>query len=255
MAQAEPLSPKHIQTQHEFAAHIRAPHKHPIPDDVDPRRMKVYNDLFFNNVSGFLDGTFPVCAEIIGAKRWTEIARDFFESHHCQTPYFLEIPQEFLNYLEQEFQAQPGDPDYFYELAHYEWLELAIDVSDDEISAEIDANADLASAIPLFAAAAQGFVYQYPVHRISGANTNPEPQQTALIVFRDRQDQVRFIETNLMTIHLLIKLKSEELTGLQAVEQLLQESGMELSEVAVQGGLSILEEWRQQGLILGGRAA
>lgn len=253
MAQAGQLFPKHIQTQREFAAHIRAPHKYPKPDDVDPRRMKVYNDLFFNNVSGFLDGTFPVCAEIIGAKRWTEIARDFFASHHCQTPYFLEIPQEFLRYLEEEFVAQPGDPDYFYELAHYEWLELAIDVSDDEISGQIDANADLSSTVPVFAAAAQGFVYQYPVHCISAANTNPEPQQTALIVFRDRQDQVRFIETNLMTIHLLIKLKSEELSGLQAVEKLLQENGMELSEVAVQGGLSILEEWRQQGLILGGR--
>ncbi|KZZ46947.1 hypothetical protein A3759_06280 [Thalassolituus sp. HI0120] len=252
MAKSGSVSAKHIDTQRAFAAHIRAPHKHPIPADIDPRRMKIYSDLFFNNVSGFLDGTFPVCAEIIGAKRWNEIARDFFESHFCQTPYFLEIPQEFLAYLEQEFRAHPDDPDYLYELAHYEWLELAIDVSEDEVSVDIDANADLSSTVPLFAAAAQGFVYQYPVHRISVENIHPEPHQTALIVFRDRQDQVRFIETNLMTIHLLIKLKSAELTGLQAVEQLLLENDLERSPVALQGGLSILEEWRQQGLILGG---
>jgi len=245
-------SEQHIHRQQEFAAHIRAPHENPLPAGVDSRRMKVYSDLFFNNVKGFLDGTFPVCAEIIGAKRWNEIARDFFQSHHCQTPYFLEIPQEFLSYLETEFTATSGDPDYLYELAHYEWLELAVDVSEEEVTAQLDANANLTESIPVLAAAAQGFVYQYPVHQISNDNPDPQPQQTALIVFRDRQDQVRFIETNLMTIHLLIKLNKQELTGLQAVQQLLQESGVAVSDVALQGGLTILEEWRQQGLILGG---
>ena len=248
-------SEKHILRQQEFAAYIRSPNENPAPADVDPKRMKIYSDLFFNNVKGFLDGTFPVCAEIIGARRWEEIAHQFFKSHHCQTPYFLEIPQEFLSYLENEFIAADTDPDYLYELAHYEWLELAVDVSEDEAAQQIDANADLRESVPVLAAAAQGFVYQYPVHQISGDNPSPEARQTALIVFRDRQDQVRFIETNLMTIHLLIKLNSLELTGFQAVEQLLQESGMAVTEVALQGGLSILEEWRQQGLILGGQVS
>lgn len=243
----------HIARQQEFAAHIRSPEEHPVPADVDPQRMKIYSDLFFNNVKGFLDGTFPVCAEIIGAARWHEIARDFFASHHCQTPYFLEIPQEFLQYLEQQFQPLETDPEYFYELAHYEWLELALDVSEEEIDQAFDANADLKQSIPVFAPAAQAFVYQYPVHQISTDNPAPEPHQTALIVFRDRQDQVRFIETNMMTIQLLIKLQQQELSGLAAVEQLLQESGITITEVALQGGLAILEEWQRQGLVLGGR--
>jgi len=51
---------------------------------------------------------------------------------------------------------------------------------------------------------------------------------------------------------LLIKLNKQELTGQQVVQQLLQESGVAASDVALQGGLTILEEWRQQGLILGG---
>lgn len=246
---------EHIQRQYEFAAHIRNPDQVAVPQDVDPRRMKVYSDLFFNNVKGFVDGTFPVCAEIMGAKRWHEIARQFFEQHHCKTPYFLEIPQEFLQFLENSFEPQDTDPPYLYELAHYEWLELAVDVAEDSVLGECDANADLASCQPVLATAAEGFVYQYPVHQISAENPLPGARQTALIVFRDRQDQVRFIETNLMTIHLLIKLRQQELSGLAAVEQLLQESGIEPNDVAIQGGLSILEEWRQQGLILGGQLA
>jgi len=243
----------HLKQQRAFAAHIRSPAHVSPPEGTDARRMKVYSDLFFNNVKGFLDGTFPVCAEMIGDVRWKAIARDFFASHFCKTPYFLEIPREFLAYLESGFKPDNNDPLYLYELAHYEWLELAVDVSPDEVDVEFDANADLTASVPVFAAAAEAFIYQYPVHQISVSNAAPQPQQTPLIVFRDRQEQVRFIETNLMTIQLMMLLRSQELTGITAVEQLLRENQLALTDVAIQGGLAILEQWRQQGLVLGGR--
>lgn len=250
---AKHLTQQHLTQQRAFAAHIRDPQKVPVPAGIEARRMKIYSDLFFNNVKGFLDGTFPVCAEVIGESRWHDLARSFFARHRCQTPYFLEIPREFLSFLEQGADSSESDPDYLYELAHYEWLELAVDVCQESVAERFDANASLAHSIPVLAAAAQAFVYQYPVHQISTGNVAPEKRQTALIVFRDRQDQVRFIETNLMTLQLQIILQQQELTGTQAVEQLLQQSGMAVTEVALQGGLTILEEWRQQGLILGGR--
>ena len=45
---------------YEFAAHIRDPENKPAPENIEDRRMGIYRDLFFNNIEGFLSGTFPV---------------------------------------------------------------------------------------------------------------------------------------------------------------------------------------------------
>ena len=46
--------------QYAFAGHIRDPEHMPVPDGVEPRRMAVYRDLFYNNVENFIANSFPV---------------------------------------------------------------------------------------------------------------------------------------------------------------------------------------------------
>lgn len=251
--------PDFITVQQEFAGHIKDPATTARPKDVDDRHMKIYRDLFFNNVMGFLSGAFPVLAEIIGEQRWTEIGRDFFSRHNNKTPYFLEISREFLNYLEHEYVASEADPAYLYELAHYEWLELYVDVEPEALSIEVDSKADILSSIAVLSPVVEGFLYQYPVHQISCENSAPEPMQSALIVFRKRDDSVGFVESNPFTLQLLALLKQEgckqqELTTEQLLLALLQQSGLEGNQAAYQGGIEILNYWQELGIIVGGRA-
>ncbi|OUS40154.1 hypothetical protein A9R00_07440 [Oleispira antarctica] len=251
--------PDFIRVQQEFAGHIKNPVKTARPKDVDDRHMKIYRDLFFNNVMGFLSGAFPVLAEIIGEQRWAEIGRDFFSRHNNKTPYFLEISREFLAYLEGEYKANEGDPVYLYELAHYEWLELYVDVEPEASSIEVDTKADILSSNAVLSPVVEGFLYQYPVHQISLENSAPEPKQSALIVYRKRDDSVGFVESNPFTLQLLTLLKQEEykqeeLTTEQLLLDLLQQSGLEGNQAAYQGGIEILKHWQELGIILGGRA-
>ena len=46
--------------QYAFAAHIRDPEHAPAPGDVEPRRMAVYTELFYNNIESLLAANFPV---------------------------------------------------------------------------------------------------------------------------------------------------------------------------------------------------
>ena len=48
-----------IEVQQQFMDYIRDPSL-PMPEGIEPRRMKVYRDLFFNNISGFVASAFPV---------------------------------------------------------------------------------------------------------------------------------------------------------------------------------------------------
>ena len=131
-------TPAFQKKQYEFAAHIRNPEQHVRPNEVEDRRMAIYRDLFYNNVEGFISNTFPVLRSLTDDEHWHEMVRDFFSRHHCKTPLFLEIPEEFLNYLQEEREPNPDDPAFLIELAHYEWVELALSVDEDEIKTGIN---------------------------------------------------------------------------------------------------------------------
>ena len=45
--------------QTEFTAHIRDPDRQAVPDGIEDRRMKIYRELFFNNISSLLASNFP----------------------------------------------------------------------------------------------------------------------------------------------------------------------------------------------------
>ena len=252
--------PRFKQLQQQFAGHIRSPQGIDRPADVDERHMSIYRDLFFKNIMGFLSGGFPVLAEIMGEERWLDIGREFFIRHHNKTPYFLEISREFLLFLENEFTPNEQDPDYLYELAHYEWLELFVDVEpESELEGKTDhvnvqavtETAVILSCIPVLSAVVEGFLYQYPVHQISVANQNPEASQTALIVFRKQDDEVGFTETNPFTLQLLALLKEGGRTGEEVLNLLLRQNNLEGHEAAYSGGVGILDQWLQQGIIWG----
>ena len=151
--------------QLDFAAHIRDPDRQPRPAGVDARRMRVYVELFYNNVESLLAGAFPVARAILAGERWHTLVRAFFRRHRSGTPYFLEISQEFLTFLAEDDAVEL--PPFLLELCHYEWVELALAVAEDEIPQHgIDPDGDLASGIPVLSPLMRRLAYRYPVHRI-----------------------------------------------------------------------------------------
>ena len=59
-------------------------------------------------------------------------------------PQFFRIAEEFLKYLDDERGEVADDPVFLRELAHYEWVELALSISQEELTPELaDPNGDL----------------------------------------------------------------------------------------------------------------
>ena len=125
-----------VQQQRDFAARIRQPEAQSLLPGITAERMVVYEELFFNNVASLVGGAFPVLRGVLGVERWQRLLRAFFAEHRASTPYFLEISQEFVAWLQQGYRAEPDDPAFMLELAHYEWVELALDVSDAQLPAQ-----------------------------------------------------------------------------------------------------------------------
>ena len=86
--------------------------------------MAIYRKLFFNNLYNLLGTFFPVLRKIHSDDQWRRFVRGFMQHHQAQTPYFLQLPEEFLAYLEKEFESTEDDFPFLLELAHYEYSEL-----------------------------------------------------------------------------------------------------------------------------------
>lgn len=251
--------PEFIRRQYEFAAHIRDPQHSPAPTDVEERRMAIYRELFYNNVEGFLSSTFPVLRKIHDDARWHAMARAFFAAHRSHSPLFLDIPREFLTWLREEREPQPADLPFLYELAHYEWAELALSVSEEDIDADnVDPAGDLLDAVPVLSPLVWHLAYEYPVHKI-GPDHQPDragAQPTFLVVYRDRSDEVGFMEINPVTKRLLELLEENSTaTGRELLARIAAEMSHPQPEVVIRGGHDILENLRARDIVTGSRPA
>ncbi len=198
--------------QAEFSAYIRNPAEHQCPEDVRPERMQMYRELFFNNVESFLSSNFPVLRKILSATQWQQLAQEFFANHPCTSPYFSEIPEEFIVYLQNERIANPEDYPFMLELAHYEWVEMALSIAqEDTPSAQPQQITDSQQTLSL-SPLAWILAYQFPVHKISPAYLPAQiPEQpTYLVVYRDTEDEVKFIELAPMSFYLLQTLQKQQ---------------------------------------------
>jgi hypothetical protein len=241
--------------QYAFAAHIREPDKYPRPKDVEERRMAIYRDLFFHNVEGFLSSGFPVLRTLYSDTDWQGLVRGFFAEHRCHTPYFLEISEEFMRYLQEERTPQPEDPPFLLELAHYEWVELALSISEEKPNWEaINPHGDLLRERPSLSPLAWLLSYQFPVHKISHEFIPrvPSEQPTHLMVYRDRRDEVGFMELNPVTARLVALMRVEPARrGIDLLKKIAQELQHPNPERVIQGGMQTLLKLRNKDVILG----
>jgi hypothetical protein len=242
--------------QREFAAHIRDPDHCPPPAGIEDRRMAVYRELFFNNLDSLLGKTFPVLRSVLGDAGWKERVRAFMVRHRAHTPYFLELPREFVDFLA----ASPEDAaaPFLAELAHYEWAELGLSVSADNNDLDsIDALGDLLDGVPVKSALAWPLSYRFPVHRISREFQPKEPgaQPTYLVIYRKPNDELGFMELNPVTAALLDRIgaNAQGQSGRELLRQLGAKIGYADTRALVEHGCEAMEELREAGILLGVR--
>ncbi len=245
-----PALPEFQRYQLAFAAHIRDPKANPRPTGVAARRMKIYTELLYNNVERSLLGCFPVLQQVLGKRKWAKLVRAFFSTHRSHTPYFRQIPDEFVQFLQNEWAPPEGYPPYLLALAHYEWIELVLSVSDRSVDRSIEATGDLLDGVPLLNPVLANLRYDWPVHRIAPRRKVP-PAETHLLVFRDGADHVQFIEINAFTARLLTLLEPGSLSGRATLEKIAAESRHPDPALILQAGGALLNDLRARGAILG----
>lgn len=243
-----------------LARHVRDPAHNAPPPGIEERRIAIYRDLFYNSIEGLLAGNFPVIRRTLGDTRWHALVRAFYAEHRCRTPLFTEIGREFIRFLEhppQEprsiDQREAGDPPWLHELAHYEWVELALQIADDALPPH-DPDGDLLAGKPVPSPLAWALAYRWPVAHI-GPDFQPDAAPAAptlLLVRRDADGDVHFSELSPLVYRLIELLGSDALAnGREALELLAREAGATDLPAFVADGASMLQRLHDESVVLG----
>lgn len=239
------------EQQFVLARHVRAPATNPPPPGIEARRLAIYRELFFNNIESLLAGNFPVIRKTLGDDDWHALVRDFLADFRCHTPLFSEIGREFTRFLEEREDGR--DPPWLHDLAHYEWVELALQIADDAIPAHVP-DGDLIAGAPIVSPFAWALAYRWPVQRI-GPDHRPDVAPVAptlLLVRRDAAGDVHFSELSPLVYRLLELLgRDGAMRGHDALQQLADEADAIDVAAFFSEGTSMLHRLHGEGVLLG----
>ncbi|WP_312320764.1 putative DNA-binding domain-containing protein [Stenotrophomonas sp.] len=236
------------EQQHALTAHLRDPLHQPAPEGLDETRLQVYRDLLFNNLRALLAGSFPVLQQVLQAEEWDGVCRRYFVEHRCVSPLFTEVAAEFVAWL----QDAPGLPRAFLaELAHYEWVEQALQGSADQPlpapSTALDPWQEPLRVSPL----AWALGYRWPVHRLGADHqpAHPPAQPTFLLARRVAGGEVVFSELSALAWQLLEQMgDGPARSGRDHLQVLALEQGLQPAQIET-NGRALLAQMLSAGVI------
>jgi hypothetical protein len=237
------------EQQLRMAGHIRDPQANPPPPGIEARRLAVYRQLFFGNLQSLLAGSFPVLHASLAAEHWLAMTEDFYANHRCHTPLFTEVGGEWVEYL----QGRTDQPDWIAELAHYEWIETALLLSD-AAEPEHDPEGDLLDGVPVLSSLAVPLAYAWPVSHIGPEHLPSEApaEPTLLLAHRGTGHKVTFSRLAPLAHALLASLLAQPLSGREHLAALAEAAGVEPAAIEAPG-LALLLSLKAKGVVLGAR--
>ena len=252
------MTPNFVEVQKTFTAHMRDPSVNPGPADIEDRRLQIYRDLVFNNIESLISGSFPVLKTIYPAEQWKLLIRAFVRDHISRTPHFPKMPQEFLMFLQHKEQDGPEFPFAFpftMELAHYEWLELAIDLDTRNITHNPVSNAEaFIDHCPVINPVSTTVGFSWPVHEIGPDFLPAEAPElpTYIVVYRNSQLKTGFMELNPLAAMLIEKINTNaNQTGKEILQQISREIGHTNPAIIIKGGCELMYEMAAKHILLG----
>lgn len=148
---------------------------------------KIYSCLLRANLREVLANIYPRLSQQLGVKKWTFFLDQFLQRHAATTPYFYQVPDEFLSFLWHNKDLYREWP-WVFALAHFEWMELVATVADVVLP---EPDVAMVQCSPV----AYGCQYDYAVFPLEEdyAALAPRVRPWQGIVYRNRQHQVHWL--------------------------------------------------------------
>lgn len=227
--------------QQQFSTTLRGPYS----ALKKAEREKIYYHLLRANLHEVLANIYARLIEHLGSENWAFLLDEFLREHTATTPYFYQLPDEFLSFLWHN-KARYGQWPWLWALAHFEWMELVATVADEILP---EPNAVLLRCSPL----AYYCQYDYAVHPLDKEYTDlaqrTHPWQG--IVYRNRQHEVLWFVLEPWSAHLLQAILQQKECSVEDMVRYVMQSNSAYKEKEVRESVEAwCNEWRELDILV-----
>lgn len=163
---------------------------------VGAKRLLVYRSLVHNRMHNAARAFVPRTAARLGAQRLRADFERWVDACAARSYYLRDVPEEFVAWAIPQWRDDPDISPYIADLARHELLDNT--VKNDPAGGEPDTGRAVALDRPLaFDGTARLMHYAYAVHRLPADKddrTEPAREPTSLLVYRDAEHQVRYLQ-------------------------------------------------------------
>jgi hypothetical protein len=226
-----------------------------------PPRLALYRRLIRNNLTGVTFKMMPRTRERLNALAadGTDGAFDasfdaFLDEAAPRTHYLRDVPGEFLAWVTPRWRERRDLPPYAADLAAHELVEFAIAAAPAPASPPPLTDVALDRAL-VFADAKRLVRYAYAVHLLPSDpddRTAPEERPTSLLVYRDEEHTVRFLELTPLAAAILERLFAGDALG-AALGPACAAIGVPLTDAVLADTARLLADLGERGVLLGAR--
>lgn len=199
-----------VQFQKLFADSIRRI-KAPVPELLDPRGLSIYRRLIHNNIRQFLELCFSDSKLLVDATYWQQLQQRFVAEATLQSPFFNDIPQQFLEYI-NEIPEEDRPANAILEMMDFEVGLLKAEIT---ITSEVNGVWDTDTLLVWSPAAC---LKEYQFDFISSSLTEYKEEKTYVIIWRNKEDDVCYQSLELAE-WLLLRYFSEQSSSISQVKQ------------------------------------
>lgn len=248
----------------EFTTDLRAflESHHIEPEDVEaileaPPRLAVYRRLVRNNLVEVVRRMMPRARARMNdaSERAFDASLDaFLDEVAPRTHYLRDVPSEFLAWATPRWRARPELPEWLRELAMHELVHFEVAASPVARGPASRDPGEVELDRPLVFAEAKRLVhYAHAVHALPGEvddRSAPPARSVSLLVYRDLEHTVRFLELTPLASAILARLFAGEPLG-EALAPACAGLGIALDEAILADTARLLADLGERRVLLG----
>ena len=218
---------------------------------VPPERLLVYRHLIRRTLHDVLVDFLPRVRGRRGDDRFAADADAWIAEHGPRSRLLRDLPGEFVAWIAARWSADPSIPPWLADLARHELLELEIAAA--PASPAVPPRPFTLDARLAFEASARLVRHAFAVHELPdalGPDDVPRHEHTALLVYRDREHTVRFLQLSPLA-EALVDALLQAATVEDAIRRAVAATGEPLSDDTLARVSALLADLAERGALLG----
>jgi hypothetical protein len=217
--------------------------------ELEDSAFLVYRKIIRRSLASAIAVELPRTAALLGS-RFDEEVDAFLSEGLSASHYLRDVAFELV---ERAARTWPGDasvPAFALDLARHELSAFKVaSMPRRARSVRVDASLDL-DAPCVFDEAATLERYLYPIHELAEGQTELAPSPTALLVYRDREHEPRYLKLSPVAATLVERALRGEVIG-EAIRGAAAAHGAVLDAALLEGTAKLLADLAERGVLLG----